>query len=83
MYIFVKKFQTYQTFLKVTSGIGKPPKPVDALNQSNFPEECKLQDKNLLKDQVYNVPTLEELDIDENKLFPVFVGTAFQHNQTL
>lgn len=68
--VFVKKFQTYQTFLKVTSGIGKPPKPVDALNQSNFPEECKLQDKNLLKDQVYNVPTLEELDIDENKLFP-------------
>ena len=59
----------------MASGIGKPPKPVDALNKSNFPEECMVQDKNLMNDQIYNVPTLEELDIDENKLFPcIFPG---------
>ena len=61
---------TYQKFTTIVSGLGAPPKPVEALTKSNFPADCKIQEKSVLSDATYNVPNLKELGVDESKLFP-------------
>lgn len=61
---------TYQKFLSVSSAIGDPPKPVEALQKALFPQQCAIQDKAIFDDTKYNVPKVEDVTHDFDSLLP-------------
>jgi len=58
---------TYQKMLLLLSSIGPPPKPVDI--PAEFPKQAKAS-KNDLEKTKYDLPTLEELGVQEKELEP-------------
>jgi hypothetical protein len=50
---------TYQKLCGLVAQIGPPPKPVDPVE--SLPEESQLKNPELVDDEKYNVPSLEEL----------------------
>lgn len=58
---------TYQKFLSVAESLGPPPKPVQS---PPVLDQCCCPSENSLNNDLYNVPTLQELGVDIKSLRP-------------
>nr|AGV28718.1 6-4 photolyase [Eurydice pulchra] len=59
---------TYQAMQKSMSNLGAPPKPKPAPSQ--LPSHCEPKNKALMTSTKFNIPSLEDLNIDVSELLP-------------